>query len=77
MRASLETDGGRPIDIFGQAVALTIGTLLPIMNPFGALPLFHGAGAQLGRKEPQACGVGRLPLRLCPPDGVPLFSGRR
>jgi len=32
--------GGSPIEIFGQAVALTIGTLLPIMNPFSTLPLF-------------------------------------
>jgi len=31
--------GRAPIGIFGDAVALTIGTLLPVMNPFSTLPL--------------------------------------
>lgn len=34
------TRGESLIDILGQAVALTVGTLLPIMNPFSTLPLF-------------------------------------
>jgi multiple antibiotic resistance protein len=32
--------GRRAIDIFSQAVTLTIGALLPIMNPFSTAPLF-------------------------------------
>lgn len=28
------------LDIFGEAIVLTIGTLLPIMNPFSTAPLF-------------------------------------
>jgi multiple antibiotic resistance protein len=35
------------------------------MNPFSTLPLFMGADAQDGRKEPQADSVGCVPLRLC------------
>lgn len=32
--------GEFPIGILGEAIILTIGTLLPIMNPFSTLPLF-------------------------------------
>lgn len=32
--------GRGTIGLFGDAIALTIGTLLPIMNPFSTLPLF-------------------------------------
>jgi multiple antibiotic resistance protein len=47
--------GARPIDIFWEAIALTIGALLPIMNPFSTAPLFVsltvGASAQARNRE--------------------------
>jgi len=39
------------IDIFGQAVALTVGTLLPIMNPFSTLPLFMSLTTKFDEKS--------------------------
>jgi multiple antibiotic resistance protein len=44
-----------PIDIFWEAIALTIGALLPIMNPFSTAPLFVsltiGASAKARNRE--------------------------
>lgn len=39
------------IDILGQAVALTVGTLLPIMNPFSTLPLFMSLTSRSDEKS--------------------------
>lgn len=40
-----------PIEIFKEAIALTIGTLLPIMNPFSTAPLFVSLTAGLTEKK--------------------------
>ena len=37
--------------IFGQAIVLTVGTLLPIMNPFSTMPLFLSLTARFGDKR--------------------------
>lgn len=46
----------RTIDIFWEAIALTIGSLLPIMNPFSTAPLFVSltAGASKTVQKRQA-----------------------
>jgi multiple antibiotic resistance protein len=44
-------DRRKPINIFGEAVVLTVGTLFPIMNPFSTAPLFVSLTAGFGRKR--------------------------
>jgi len=39
------------VGIFGEAIALTIGTLLPIMNPFSTMPLFLSLTARFDEKR--------------------------
>ena len=39
------------IQILGEAVALTVGTLLPIMNPFSTLPLFMSLTSKIDDKS--------------------------
>ena len=39
----------RPIQIFLEAIALTVGSLLPIMNPFSTAPLFVSLTATFDR----------------------------
>lgn len=41
----------RPIEIFIEAIALTIGALLPITNPFSTAPLFVALTSGFDRKE--------------------------
>ena len=41
--------GADPISILFEAIALTVGTLLPIMNPFSTLPLFMALTAKTGK----------------------------
>lgn len=43
--------GVGPIQIFGEAIALTVGTLLPIMNPFSTLPLFMSLTRKANEKR--------------------------
>jgi multiple antibiotic resistance protein len=47
---------GTPIQVFLQAIALTVSTLLPIMNPFSTAPLFVSltAGADRAKVRQQA-----------------------
>jgi multiple antibiotic resistance protein len=40
----------RAIEIFREAIALTIGTLFPIMNPFSTAPLFVSLASGFDRK---------------------------
>lgn len=39
------------IQILGEAIALTVGTLLPIMNPFSTLPLFMSLTSKIDDKS--------------------------
>ena len=43
--------GRRAIGILGEAILLTIGTLLPIMNPFSTAPLFVSLTANMSEKR--------------------------
>jgi multiple antibiotic resistance protein len=43
--------GGSPIAIFAETIALTIGALLPIMNPFSTAPLFVSLTANFDDKK--------------------------
>ncbi|WP_283938089.1 MarC family NAAT transporter [Sphingomonas caseinilyticus] len=43
----------RPIEIFIEAIALTIGALLPITNPFSTAPLFIALTSGFDNKERQ------------------------
>ena len=43
--------GVGPIQILGEAIALTVGTLLPIMNPFSTLPLFMSLTPKANEKR--------------------------
>ena len=43
--------GGVQIELFREAIALTIGALLPIMNPFSTAPLFIALTAGMDRKR--------------------------
>ena len=51
-------------DIFGEAVALTIGTLLPIMNPFSTLPLFMALTPNSDEKSRRRVAFSACHLRL-------------
>ena len=41
----------RPIGILGEAIVLTVGTLVPIMNPFSTAPLFVSLTTGFGAKR--------------------------
>jgi multiple antibiotic resistance protein len=41
----------RPIEIFRETIVLTIGALLPIMNPFSTAPLFMALTAGMNRER--------------------------
>jgi multiple antibiotic resistance protein len=44
-------EGDRSIDVFREAIVLTIGALVPIMNPFSTAPLFIALTAGMDRKK--------------------------
>ena len=44
-------DWRHPIGILAEAIVLTIGTLLPIMNPFSTLPLFMSLTSRSAKKK--------------------------
>jgi multiple antibiotic resistance protein len=54
--AILQCGGSRDIDIFWEAIVLTIGALLPIINPFSTAPLFVSltAGTSVSVQKKQA-----------------------
>jgi multiple antibiotic resistance protein len=45
------SDRRRPINILGEAIVLTVGTLFPIMNPFSTAPLFISLTAGFDEKR--------------------------